>query len=674
IKAYGLPASQQALTLEVGQSANLFEPGTLQAPDPAKTVYAYEATCLSVSQEGTITAKAPGTTTITTTIELEETPLTHTTRTISVEAPSTPITPEQPEPPTPTPPIVQPITPRYPPNLATPVQASAPLYARGGTRPNVPVPSVGVTVPTAAPFSIDAAGTVTSKADVPLTITSTDTSTIAEPIRVTEITFDHGEDSQRLLPNPKDRENTTVSVAENPAKPEDPKVSKKLPLIPKPPAPPNPPTSWEPDPKSAPFRVETSTPLSITFGFKLPENAALSYVSDSDPKPVSLAKVEFTYGLLAPIATSLTLTSDKAIATPKVGDTLTAAPPSGEAASILNPTYTWYEVANTTDEIPTKAKVLQNTSSNTYKLLEGQNTKFICCALSDGPIDKPKDTNWTSRPVYSDLTAQVAPADPPPLPDHATLEAYSWAELDQVAKYLSDHRNDANNTVYNALYTKFNNFMRQGIGNTPTAGAKKSLGIDVVVDKQTVPLKVRIIGINHDNKADGGKAGLTFMTDGVVPGTYFMNSTNTNKDGWEASYMRNTTMAENSTVWNILKNAKSPVTADSPTPYIKAVLKDNKNCPNPTTTDKLFLLSNQEIIGSGWISGEGTQYPFFAGASLKNENTPNINPILRFGSNWWERSSYPNHSGSVVSCNTNGYSSYYNSASYQCGVAPGFSL
>ncbi|MEG2201751.1 MAG: InlB B-repeat-containing protein, partial [Raoultibacter sp.] len=87
IKAYGLPASQQALTLEVGQSANLFEPGTLQAPDPSKPVYAYEATCLSVSQEGTITAKAPGTTTVTVTLMLDDVELGKTQRDVVVSTP-----------------------------------------------------------------------------------------------------------------------------------------------------------------------------------------------------------------------------------------------------------------------------------------------------------------------------------------------------------------------------------------------------------------------------------------------------------------------------------------------------------------------------------------------------------------------------------------------------------
>ncbi|MEG2200845.1 MAG: leucine-rich repeat protein [Raoultibacter sp.] len=98
VKAYGLPASQQALTLEVGQSANLFEPGTLQAPDPAKPVYAYEATCLSVSQEGIITAKAPGTTTVTTTLILDDVALAEIICTLEMSEPlplaATPIGPQ----------------------------------------------------------------------------------------------------------------------------------------------------------------------------------------------------------------------------------------------------------------------------------------------------------------------------------------------------------------------------------------------------------------------------------------------------------------------------------------------------------------------------------------------------------------------------------------------------
>ncbi|MEG0944917.1 MAG: hypothetical protein RSF86_14925, partial [Angelakisella sp.] len=333
----------------------------------------------------------------------------------------------------------------------------APLYALGGKQPTLPIVTVGVTVPTAAPFSIDATGAVKPIPQPdppvdPLVITSTTT----EPIRAASIKCTEQPGAKQLLTNldtvdpeavdpakpgsPKRRANTKVTVTYNDH------LSTPLPPF----ALSTAGTTWPSEPvgSAAPFRIEAKSSTHVTFGLTIPDNATFSYLSE----PADFAKVEFTYGLLAPIATSLTLTSDKVIATPKVGDTLTAAPPSGEVVSSTNPIYTWYELANTTDEIPTKARVLQNTSSNFYTLLEGQNTKFICCALSDGKIDKPKDKSWTSRPVYSDVTAQVAPAGPPPPPLAADLDSYSWPQLSVVADDLSAK---GEGSVYYPHFSKF---------------------------------------------------------------------------------------------------------------------------------------------------------------------------------------------------------------------------
>lgn len=52
-------------------------------------------------------------------------------------------------------------------------------------------------------------------------------------------------------------------------------------------------------------------------------------------------------------------------------------------------------------------------------------------------------------------------------------------------------------------------------------------------------LEYRIVGINHDDLADGsGKAGLSFETTNDVMGEQRINSTNTNVRGWEKSEQR----------------------------------------------------------------------------------------------------------------------------------------
>ncbi|MEG0944880.1 MAG: DUF6273 domain-containing protein, partial [Angelakisella sp.] len=252
-----------------------------------------------------------------------------------------------------------------------------------------------------------------------------------------------------------------------------------------------------------------------------------------------------------------------------------------------------------------------------------------------------------------------------------SLNDYSWADLAVIADDLSAHATDdpATTGEGSIYYTEFKDFMKKD--------SRKELG-------GSLP-SVRIIGINHDDKVGGGKAGLTFMTDDIVPASAlpadcrtYMNPTDTNSDGWEGSYMRTTNMKPakptetGGPVWEAFKTAKP---ADNPTPYIKEVDKKNKKGTSPTH-DKLFLLSNCEIRGNGWIPGEGEQYPFFASVPIKDGD----NEILKFGpapnyTRWWERSSFRGSNSIFVSCGANGNPSYNDStASISYGVVPGFSL
>lgn len=63
-------------------------------------------------------------------------------------------------------------------------------------------------------------------------------------------------------------------------------------------------------------------------------------------------------------------------------------------------------------------------------------------------------------------------------------------------------------------------------------------------------LEYRIIGINHDNLADGsGKAGLTFLTTSTGIKSR-MNSANNNVGGWEASELR--AKMNSGEIWNLM--------------------------------------------------------------------------------------------------------------------------
>ena len=64
-------------------------------------------------------------------------------------------------------------------------------------------------------------------------------------------------------------------------------------------------------------------------------------------------------------------------------------------------------------------------------------------------------------------------------------------------------------------------------------------------------LEYRIVGINHDDLADGsGKAGLTFEVANTVLGAQRMNATGTNAGGWEKSELRS--RLNSGDLWSLL--------------------------------------------------------------------------------------------------------------------------
>lgn len=117
----------------------------------------------------------------------------------------------------------------------------------------------------------------------------------------------------------------------------------------------------------------------------------------------------------------------------------------------------------------------------------------------------------------------------------------------------------------------------------------------------------RIIGINHDDLADGsGKAGLTFETTNDVLYKHIWNDTKTNVGGWRSSKLR--ARLNSGDLWALL-----PAELQS---KAKAVTKmtDNEgggSAGTPTASnDKVFILSTTEIYGD--IQSDGAHYEYYA--------------------------------------------------------------
>ena len=157
-------------------------------------------------------------------------------------------------------------------------------------------------------------------------------------------------------------------------------------------------------------------------------------------------------------------------------------------------------------------------------------------------------------------------------------------------------------------------------------------------------LTYRIIGINHDDLADGsGKAGLTFLTTSKGISSR-MNATNTNAGGWEKSELRQE--MNSGEIWNLM-----PSDFQSKVKTVRKLTNNvgggiaNMSASVTSTTDRLFLLSYSEIVPNSywasdcpWTSSEGTQYEAFKGKVTNNSSS---NDCLKFGGAWWERSPVP---------------------------------
>lgn len=199
------------------------------------------------------------------------------------------------------------------------------------------------------------------------------------------------------------------------------------------------------------------------------------------------------------------------------------------------------------------------------------------------------------------------------------------------------------------------------------AGTKFSMKL---TDGQT--LEYKIIGINHDDLADGsGKAGLTFLTTSTGIKSR-VNATITNAGGWEKSELR--AKMNSGEIWNLM-----PSDFQSKVKPVRKLTNNvdgtDKNAAVTATSDKLFMLSYSEIVetpysgwsGYSWIGNEETQYEAFKG---KVTNNYSGNDCLSVGVAWWERSLNPSASALFLYVNSNGDPSYNYGATNSNRVCP----
>lgn len=255
-----------------------------------------------------------------------------------------------------------------------------------------------------------------------------------------------------------------------------------------------------------------------------------------------------------------------------------------------------------------------------------------------------------------------------------STEAYTWDELSKISGEIAK-ASDENAAV--EVAKKYHLTTADGkLDGTQTKSVTLSNGMQTAV---------QIVGFAHDEKADGGKAGITFIFKDCI-GERSMNSTNTNAGGWEKSEMRSYLNSEG---LNLL-----------PAELKQKVVSVNKLTNNVGETqdvssvtkiaDQLWLFSFVELAGNvsqsdfsssyGYLAdiynAEGLEYKLFRDMNVDILNSNSVLEKTLNGQShfWWERSPYPFYSGGFGGVYAVGRPYGGDYASYSRGVCPGFCI
>lgn len=183
---------------------------------------------------------------------------------------------------------------------------------------------------------------------------------------------------------------------------------------------------------------------------------------------------------------------------------------------------------------------------------------------------------------------------------------------------------------------------------------------DITVNGEN--LTMEIVGFNHDDLADGGKAGITFGTKHLMAETRKMNSSNTNSGGWTGSEL---CLWLTSTCYNGLPSELRSV--------IRAVDKKTSAGKKLTTINinsmKIFLFSEKEVGLSDYsVAGEGEKYARFTSNSVRAKKMRNGSDYAGW---WWLRSPLSDNAYGYCGVDSGGSASHGN-ASESNGVCFGF--
>lgn len=253
-----------------------------------------------------------------------------------------------------------------------------------------------------------------------------------------------------------------------------------------------------------------------------------------------------------------------------------------------------------------------------------------------------------------------------------SVDEYSWEELSAISEEIANTSDEAEAIEVAKKY------------HLTTANGTLD-GTQV----KTVPLangqfvQVQVAGFVHDDKTDGGKAGITFIFKDAIS-AHDMNGSNTNVGGWADSQMRAwlTTDGMNllpSDLQNVIVSVDKKTNNSG---------EANSSAVVTITADSLWLFSAVELCGNiDWAKGEyayvnsiwnseGAEYKLFRDLSVK-PSSPNMILIKALDGNpcnWWGRSPHPVGANSFIGTSKEGGPNCGWDASSNRGVVPGFCI
>lgn len=176
-----------------------------------------------------------------------------------------------------------------------------------------------------------------------------------------------------------------------------------------------------------------------------------------------------------------------------------------------------------------------------------------------------------------------------------SMNDYSWSELAKISEEIAACESDEA-----ALQ------VARGYNLVGTDGRLDGTQAKSFTLTDGTPAEAVIIGFRHDDRTDGGKAGITFVLKGCIA-VHAMNAETTNVGGWEQSEMR--AFLNNDMLARLPEELRSAVTAaDKSTNN----LGGNGVAQSVTrTSDSLWLLSTTEVFGSEGEETEGSQYALY---------------------------------------------------------------